>query len=82
MSQNQAKDEDAALIPLWVFFASGYKWMGGFVGGCLGLYITQLFTAEPLWISIVTALLTFMGWSTGTYVDINTYINERKFKPE
>ncbi len=81
MSEPQTQAEDPAYIPLWVFFASGYKWLGGFVGGCSGLYITQMFTAEPLWISLVTAILTFAGWSTGSYLDINTFINKKKFKP-
>lgn len=78
MSETPAREEDAALIPLWVFFASGYKWLGGFVGGCCGFYVTQVFTAEPLWIALVTAVITFMGWSTGTYLDINTYLDERR----
>jgi len=81
MSKPQTADEDVALIPLWVFFASGYKWLAGFVAGCPGFYITQMITPEPLWITLVTAALTFVGWSTGTYLDINTYLNKKQFKP-
>lgn len=77
MSEPKVQEEDVATIPLWVFFASGSKWMGGFVCGCLGLFCSEMFTSEPMWISSVTAIATFVGWSTGTYLDINTYINER-----
>jgi hypothetical protein len=80
MSKSSAQAEETIIIPLWVFFASGYKWMGGFVAGCLGWYIIQLITTEPLWASLVTAILTFVGWTAGTFLDINTYLNERKFK--
>ncbi|MEN8131226.1 MAG: hypothetical protein ABFS45_13745 [Pseudomonadota bacterium] len=80
MPEPQAQEEDVTFVPLWVFFASGYKWMGGFVGGCIGLFFTEMITAEPLWISLVTSIVTFVGWSTGTYLDINTYINEKQFK--
>jgi hypothetical protein len=77
MPERQADNQEAAIIPFWVFFAAGYKWMGGFVGGCLGLYGTEMMTADQLWISIVTATATFAGWSTGTYLDINTYLAAR-----
>jgi hypothetical protein len=73
----QTQEEDETLIPLWVFFAAGTKWMGGFVGGCLGWYLTQMVTADQSWVYLMTGVVTFAGWSTGTYVDINTYVKER-----
>ena len=78
MPEKQADKKEAAIIPLWVFFAAGSKWMGGFIGGCLGLYGTEMLTTDQLWISIVTATFTFTGWTTGTYLDINTYLSERQ----
>jgi hypothetical protein len=73
------KDEKDAIvyIPLWVFFAAGSKWLGGFLCGFLGLFFTEMLTTDPLWISLATSTTTFVGWSTGTYLDINTYLNER-----
>ena len=80
MPDPKTQDEDETLIPLWVFFAAGSKWMGGFVGGCLGWYLTQMLTQDSMWVYLVTALLTFVGWSTGTFLDINTYVKERLLK--
>ena len=80
MSEQPADKKEAAIIPFWVFFAAGSKWMGGFVGGCIGLFGTEMLTTDPSWISIVTASLAFAGWSAGTYLDINTYLAERRPK--
>ena len=80
MPESQEDKKAPAIIPFWVFFAAGSKWLGGFVGGCLGLYGSEMLTTDLVWISIVTASMTFMGWSTGTYLDINTYLAERKPK--
>ncbi|MDJ0807261.1 MAG: hypothetical protein QNJ78_10550 [Gammaproteobacteria bacterium] len=81
MSKLRTQDnEDIALIPLWVFFAAGSKWMGGFVGGCLGWYLTQMVTSDSAWLHWMTASMVFIGWSTGTYLDINTYVKERLIK--
>ncbi len=77
MSEPQTQEEDEALIPLWVFFAAGTKWMGGFFGGCLVWYLTQMFTLDQTWIYLMTAIATYVGWSVGTYVDINSYVKER-----
>jgi hypothetical protein len=71
------EEEYVEYIPLWVFFASGSKWLGGFVTGCIGLFGTKMLTTDPHWISLVTAIATFVGWSSGTYLDINTYLKKR-----
>lgn len=77
MLEPHDEEKDTAFVPLWVFFASGYKWLGGFLAGNLGFFCTEMFTADALWISLVAAITTFAGWSTGSFLDINTYINER-----
>jgi len=76
----QSDEKEADIIPLWVFFAAGSKWLGGFVGGCAGLFGVQLLTTDLQWIYLVSAILTFAGWSTGTYLDINTYLADRRPK--
>ena len=77
MSEPPTDDQDTAIIPFWVFFASGSKWLGGFVAGCVGLFCTELLTTDLLWISIVTGTTAFAGWSMGTYLDINSYLAQR-----
>jgi hypothetical protein len=77
MPTRQVDRDDIAYIPLWLFFATGYKWIGGFLCGFIGMFFTELLTTNPLWIYLATSATTFVGWSTGTYLDINTYLNDR-----
>ena len=77
MPESDMQKEEDTLIPLWVFFAAGSKWMGSLVCGCLGWYLTQMITSDQTWIHLMTAILTFIGWSIGTFLDINTYVKEK-----
>lgn len=77
MTAPNARKENAALIPLRIFFAKGSKWMGSFVGGTLAYFLSGVFTPDPVWISILTFAAAFAGWTTGTFLDINTYLEQR-----